>query len=64
MCESVPNGLDKCENAHVSILISFMKGENDSKLKWPFCGEVTVLIQNWLENDNHITKTVPFKSDA
>ena len=43
MCLRVDaNGNGKGEGTHVSVFVCLMKGEFDDKLKWPFCGDVTV----------------------
>ena len=56
------SGQSKGEDTHVSIFVHILEGKYDSRLKWPFVGQVTVTLLNQLENDNHHTKNVVFVS--
>ena len=47
------NGCGDGEGTHVSVYASFLKGEYDAQLKWPFIGKVTVTLLNQLEDKNH-----------
>ena len=54
MCLSVyANGNGDGEHTHVSVFTYLMRGEFDSQLKWPFCGEVTIQLLNQLEDKEH-----------
>lgn len=37
-----PNGYAASESTYLSLFTSFMQGENDAELKWPFRGNITV----------------------
>lgn len=50
------------EPTHVSVVAMIIEGENDSNLKWPFVGCVTITLLNQLENKNHVRKSVTFTS--
>ena len=64
MCLSVyANGHGDSKGTHVSVFARLMRGEFDDHLKWPFQGQVTVAIQNQLEDSNHITTTIGFTDD-
>ena len=64
MCLNVDaNGRGDGEGTHVSVFAYLMRGEFDDHLKWPFQGQVTVAIQNQLEDSNHITTTIGFTDD-
>ena len=43
--------------------VHLVRGEFDGYLKWPFHGDVTVALLNWLEDKNHAIETIRF-SDA
>ena len=54
-----PKGRGAVEGTHVSVLVSILKEEHDSKLKWPFVGNLTVTLMNQLEDNNHYARTIP-----
>ena len=56
------NGYSSGRNTHLSILVYLMRGENDSQLRWPFEGVVTLQLINWKENQNHLCKTIPYRA--
>ena len=41
---------------HLTVAIGILTGPNDSKLHWPFVGEVTVVLMNQLSNESHYSK--------
>ena len=47
---------------HVSVTVVLMKGENDHQLQCPFEHDVTCMILNWKRDENHVIKTVDFKT--
>ena len=64
MCIRVDaNGSGNGAGTHVSVLIHLMRGEYDSRLVWPFRGDITIQLVNHSDNDSHREKTVQF-SDA
>ena len=61
MCLTVyANGSGEGKGTHVSVYAQLMRGEFDDQLKWPFQGDVTIAMLNQLEDNNHITRTIPF----
>ena len=61
MCLSVyANGCGEGKGTHVSVYAHLMRGEFDDHLKGPFQGDVTIAMLNQLEDNNHITRTIPF----
>ncbi|XP_065887890.1 TNF receptor-associated factor 4-like [Dysidea avara] len=48
-----PSGIRKGLGTHMSIIVCLIKGENDYRLSWPFCGSVNVTILNQLNNFGH-----------
>ena len=48
---------------HVSVFVYLMRGEYDSRLVWPFRGDITIQLVNHKYDHNHHEMTVPF-SDA
>ena len=55
-----PNGYGKAENTHASLFTCFMKGENDKKLKWPFCGNITVQLLDQVRNRDHRERVINY----
>ena len=54
MCLRVDaNGYDKARGTHLSLYTCFMKGEFDSKLPWPFYGQIVVELLNQNADDHH-----------
>ena len=58
------NGVGKCESTHVSVFVYLMKGANDSRLKWPFTGDISIHLLNWREDDGHVKDIIPFDDNA
>ena len=57
MCLKVsPKGLSGTKDTYVSVLIYWMRGDNDINLKWPFKGTIKVSLLNQLEDRKHYTK--------
>lgn len=54
------NGNIDGSNTHISVYIYRMKGEKDDNLIWPFRGSVTFELLNQLQDQEHLTRTVPF----
>ena len=46
---------------YISVYASFMKGEYDDSLTWPFTGSVTVTLLNQLEDKNHHHYTIEYQ---
>ena len=64
MCIRVDaNGTSSGAGTHVSVFVHLMRGEYDSRLVWPFRGDITIQLVNHSNDDSHCEKTVPF-SDA
>ena len=42
----VANGLGKGAGTHVSVAVHLMRGEYDSRLVWPFRGDITIQLVN------------------
>ena len=40
-------------NDYIGVYVCLMKGPNDDKLIWPFCGDVVVELVNWIEDNDH-----------
>ena len=53
------NGYGDGKGTHVSVFSSFLEGEYDDQLKWPFIGKITLTLLNQLENKNHYQMTAP-----
>ena len=63
MCISVnSNGFNTGTGTHVSVYVHLMRGEYDSRLVWPFKGDITIQLVN--HNDDHLEKIVPFNDAA
>lgn len=48
-----PNGDSKGHGTHLSLYVSFMSGEYDDLIEWPFRGEIKVKLLNQAENSDH-----------
>ncbi|CAI8000654.1 TNF receptor-associated factor 4, partial [Geodia barretti] len=55
--QSYPNGCKTGKGTRVSLFTQLMQGPYDDHLKWPFRGEITVLIVNQAGNHCHAKKT-------
>ena len=65
MCIRVDsNGYGTDTGTHVSVFLSFMRGEYDSRLVWPFKGDITIQLVN--RNNDHHEKIniVPFSDGS
>ena len=45
---------------HVSVFVHLMRGEYDSRLVWPFRGDITIQLVNHSNDGSHREKTVQF----
>ena len=64
MCINVSaNGIGSGAGTHVSVYVYLMRGEYDSRLVWPFRGDITIQLVNHNNDQDHHEKIVPF-SDA
>ena len=61
MCLDVDtNGCGAGRGTHVSVFTYLMRGEFDSRLKWPFRGTITIQLVNQLEDKEHRTDTISY----
>ena len=61
MCLDVyANGYGDGKGTHVSVGACLMRGESDADLKWPFEGNVTIVMLNQLEDSNHTKDIIRF----
>ena len=58
------NGVGKYKGTHVSVGVYLMKGANDSRLKWPFTGDISIHLLNWREDNGHVKKILPCDDKA
>ena len=59
MCLKVyANGVRDGENSHVSVYLFMMRGEYDESLKWPFRGDITILLLNQVRDGGHHTGVI------
>ena len=49
---------------HVSVYVYLMRGEYDSRLVWPFRGDITVQLVNHNNDQDHHQRTVPYNDGA
>ena len=56
----VANGYGKCKGTHVSVFVYLMKGANDSRLKWPFNGDISIQLLNWREDNGYEKRILSF----
>ena len=45
---------------HVDVYIRLMKGANDNNLQFPMTGIFTVQVMNWMEDSQHIERSITF----
>ena len=58
MCMRVlPNGL---KGGHVAVNLRLMRGNFDNDLEWPYLGNITIQLLNWIEDRHHVTDSLPF----
>ena len=61
MCISVDaNGCCSDVGTHVSVSVYLMRGEHDSRLVWPFRGDITIQLVNHNNDQDHREHTVNF----
>ena len=58
-----PNGYGDAENTHFSLFTSFMQGENDTTLKWPFRGNITVQLIDQVRNRDHRERIIRYDNN-
>ena len=49
-------------NGYIGVYVHLMKGPNDDKLVWPFCGDVVVELVNWIEDKYHHRRVIKFNA--
>ena len=65
MCIKVTaNGQGDGAGTHVNIAVYLMRGEYDSRLVWPFRGDITIQLVNHKSYVFHHEETVPFNDGA
>ena len=52
------NGFGNGKNTHVSVFVQIMAGEYDDRLRWPFVGDISIMLLNWRENRRFVLKTI------
>jgi hypothetical protein len=63
-----PNGCKMClrifakgngpgKGTHLSMCVYLMQGEFDDRFKWPFQGNVSIILVNQEEDRDHVTRT-------
>ena len=63
MCIRVrPSGQGSGAGTHVAVLVHLMRGEYDSRLVWPFRGDITIQLVNYSNDQDHYELTVPFNA--
>ena len=59
MCLRVhANGYREAKNAHCSVYVIMMAGDNDDQLQWPFDGDIVFELVNWREDKGHYRKAM------
>ena len=58
------NGCGDGTGTHVSVFVCLMRGEYDSRLVWPFRGDITIQLVNHNNDQYHYERTVPFNDAA
>ena len=65
MCMGVDaNGQASGAGTHVSVAVHLMRGEYDSRLVWPFRGDITIQLVNYSNDQDHHDETVHFNDAA
>ena len=63
MCINVDaNGWSNGAGTHVSVSVYFMRGEYDSRLVWPFRGDITIQLVNHNTDQDHYELTMFFNA--
>ena len=58
MCIRVrPRGQGSGAGTHVAVLVHLMRGEYDSRLVWPFRGDITIQLVNYSNDQDHYELT-------
>ena len=58
------NGNGKCKGTYVSVFVYLMKGTNDSTVKWPFTGDISIHLLNWREDNGHVKDIITINDNA
>ena len=65
MCISVnANGWGKGAGDHVAVFVHLMRGEYDSRLVWPFRGDITIQLVNDKRSQDRCEDTVHFNDSV
>ena len=51
-------------NGYIGVYAHLMKGSNDDKLIWPFCGDVVVELVNWIEDNDHHRQVIQLSPEV
>ena len=51
-------------NGYIGVYVHLMKGPNDDKLIWPFCGNVVVELVNWIEDNDHHRRVIQLSPEV
>ena len=51
-------------DGYIGVYAVLMKGPNDDKLIWPFCGDVVVELVNWIEDIYHHSYVIKLSPEA
>ena len=52
------------DNGYIAVCAYLMKGPNDDKLIWPFCGDVVVELVNWIEDNDHHRRVIQLSPEV
>ena len=58
------NGNGSGKGTRVSVFVSFMRGEFDDSLKWPFRGAISYQLLDQVNGENHKRVTLPYDDDT
>ena len=47
-----PRGVDGGDGSHIGLFVGMMNGDSDDRLKWPFCGRISLSMLD-KSNDAH-----------
>ena len=65
MCLRVSaNGDGSGKSTHLSVWICLVRGEFDDQLKWPFRGDITIVLLNQKQDKDHCAIVLPFNDAA
>ena len=51
-------------NGYIGVYVHLMKGPNDDRLIWPFCGDVVVELVNWIEDNDHHRQVIKLSPEV